>query len=179
MSRRSTIGLAALLVAAGLAAVAIVVLVATRGARPGRGRSAERREPARDASVQTAPDNPLRVARTRRGRILVDGRGRTLYLFTRDRHGRSTCTGKCTRVWPPALVSGRPTAGPGVASSMLRSRRRADGASQLVYNGHPLYTLTADTQPGQAAGQGFEGTWYVVSPAGRPLGRRGDAAGGY
>jgi len=76
-------------------------------------------------------------------------------------------------------VTGAPTAGPGVAAAKLTTTRGADNGRQLVYNGHPLYTLTADTAPGQIAGQGFEGTWFVVSPAGRGVGASHAAPAGY
>ena len=35
------------------------------------------------------------------GRILVDGQGRTLYLFEKDANGHSSCTGACATYWPP------------------------------------------------------------------------------
>jgi predicted lipoprotein with Yx(FWY)xxD motif len=171
MSRRSSIGLAALAAAAGLAVVIAVILLLTGGSRQARGRRAETgTSPVKNATVPLDQRAAVAIARTKLGRILVDARGRTLYLFTKDKHARSTCTGRCTRVWPPALVSGAPTPGAGVAKGMLTTHRRAGGERQLVYNGHPLYTLTADTAPGQIAGQGFEGTWFVVSPAGRGVG---------
>jgi predicted lipoprotein with Yx(FWY)xxD motif len=179
MTRRSTIGLAALLLAASLAAVAAVVVLATGGGRAARSRRAEGADVVKNASIPLEQRASVAVARTRLGRILVDARGRTLYLFTKDRNGRSACTGRCTRVWPPAIVSGRPTAGSGVAKRLLRTRRRPDGSRQLVYNGHPLYTLTADTAAGDIEGQGFEGTWFVVSPGGRGVGARNAAPAGY
>ena len=169
MSRRSTIGLAALPGAASLAAVAAVILLVTGGSHPARARQVSE-DVVKNASIPLEQRASVAVARTRLGRILVNARGRTLYLFTKDRHGRSACTGRCTRVWPPALVSGRPTAGVGVAQGMLRTHRRHDGRRQLVYNGHPLYTLTADTAPRQVEGQGFESLWFVVSPGGRGVG---------
>jgi predicted lipoprotein with Yx(FWY)xxD motif len=119
----------------------------------------------------------VRVAQSRFGRILVDSRGRTLYLFTYDRHGRSRCYSACARVWPPATASGRPVAGPGLGAKLTTVRRR-DAARQLVYNGHPLYTLIADRRPGQINGQGYSGSWFVLSPAGHQIGH-GKAAGGY
>jgi predicted lipoprotein with Yx(FWY)xxD motif len=178
MSRRSTIGVAALSGGVSLAAVAAIVLLVTGGSRPARGSRGDEGV-VKNASVPLEQRPSVAVARSRLGRILVDARGRTLYLFTKDRHGRSACTGRCTRVWPPALVSGRPTAGAGVAKGMLRTRRRTDGRRQLVYNAHPLYTLTADTAPGQIEGQGFEGTWFVVSPGGRGVGASHAQPAGY
>jgi predicted lipoprotein with Yx(FWY)xxD motif len=62
----------------------------------------------------------------------------------------------------------------------MRTTRRADGRLQLVYNGHPLYALTADTRPDQIGGQGFLGTWHAVSPAGHQVGgRRGSPPASY
>jgi len=119
------------------------------------------------------------VARTKLGPILVNGQGRTLYLFLKDRHGKSTCYGGCARVWPPALASGAPRVGPGVAAEKLTTTRRTDHKRQLVYNGHPLYTLTADVRPGQINGEGFLGTWYVVSAAGNRIGKLRPSASGY
>jgi predicted lipoprotein with Yx(FWY)xxD motif len=72
-------------------------------------------------------------------------------------------------VWPPALVTGRLKLDPGLRASKVTTLVRGDGARQLVYNGHPLYSLTADTAPGQASGQGFQGSWFVVSPTGRAI----------
>jgi hypothetical protein len=66
-------------------------------------------------------------------------------------------------------VSGHPIAGPGLTAKLTTTRRR-DHTRQLVYNGHPLYTLAADTRPGQTNGQGYSGTWFVLSPAGRQIG---------
>jgi predicted lipoprotein with Yx(FWY)xxD motif len=111
----------------------------------------------------------VRVARTKIGPILVNGQGHTLYLFLKDRHGTSTCYDGCARVWPPAISSGTPRAGAGVAAAKLSTTMRADHKRQLVYNGHPLYSLTADSAPGQASGQGFQGRWFVVSPTGRAI----------
>lgn len=61
--------------------------------------------------------------------------------------------------------------GPGVAAGKLTTTRRTDHERQLVYNGHPLYAMSADKRPGEMAGQGFLGTWFVVSPAGRGIGK--------
>ena len=175
MSRRARSDLAAVRRAAA-AAVHRPGARAAAAARPGpratRGHD-------QDAAVPLDQRATVAVARSKLGRILVDARGRTLYLFTKDKHGRSTCTGRCTRVWPPVIVDGAPTAAAGVAKGLLSTRRRANGRRQLVYNGHPLYTLTADTAPGQINGQGFEGTWFVVSPGGRGVGRSKAAPAGY
>ena len=121
------------------------------------------------ASSSANAGTKVGVASSNLGRILVDARGRTLYLFAKDHAGRSACVAGCTRVWPPALADGRMELGPGLRAAKLTTMRRRDGGRQLVYNGHPLYSLISDTAPGQASGQGFEGSWFVVSPAGRGI----------
>jgi predicted lipoprotein with Yx(FWY)xxD motif len=106
------------------------------------------------------------------GRILVDGTGRTLYLFEKDRRGRSACSGTCAAYWPPLLTHGKLTAGRGVRASLLGTIRRANGSTQVTYAGHPLYRYLPDTKPGQTAGQGshiFGAGWYVLSPAGTKI----------
>lgn len=112
------------------------------------------------------------------GRILVDGRSRTLYLFEKDRLGRSACIGTCAAYWPPLLTRGKPTAGPGVRRSLLAVTRRADGSSQVTYAGHPLYRFVQDARPGQITGQGtqlFGGGWYVVAPSGKKIEHEGNS----
>ena len=109
------------------------------------------------------------VARTGLGRILVDGRGRTLYLFEKDTHGKSLCAGQCASFWPPLITSGKPFAVAGAKASLLGTTRRADGRLQVTYGRHPLYTFVKDTRKGQTAGEGldvFGAEWYTISPAG-------------
>jgi len=103
------------------------------------------------------------------GRILVDGRGHTLYLFAKDKHGKSSCTGKCAAFWPPLLASGRTLASGGAKTSLLGTTKRSDGRLQVTYNHHPLYTFVKDTRKGQTNGEElnvFGAEWYAVSPAG-------------
>lgn len=153
-----------LAVFAAIAVVVVVVLVVSDDKSSGGHRSAA-----------SAPS--IRVAKTRLGSILVDDAGRTLYLYTRDKGGRSACHGVCAKVWPPALVRGAPVAGPGVERAKLAVTGRA-GSSQLVYAGHPLYRALGDTRPGQTNGEGLFGVWYVLSPSGRAIVRRGAIGGG-
>jgi predicted lipoprotein with Yx(FWY)xxD motif len=108
------------------------------------------------------------------GNALVDGQGRTLYLFEADKGDMSTCNGACATIWPPATTSGKPKPGPGVDAAKLGTTKRSDGALEVTYNGHPLYRYAPDTKPGQDAGQGldqFGAKWFVAAPSGRAVTR--------
>ena len=114
----------------------------------------------------------LRVRTTRFGRILVDGRGRALYLFTREGSTRSRCYGQCAVAWPPFYARGRLRAGSGLDAGRLGSSRRRDGRRIVTYNGHPLYYYVSDTKPGQVTCHNvveFGGTWLVVNPEGNAV----------
>src|SRR6476469_3629316 len=67
------------------------------------------------------------VARSRLGRILVDGRGRTLYLFEQDKGTASTCCGSCASIWPPLTTTRKPHAVRGARGARLGTTRRTDG----------------------------------------------------
>ena len=126
------------------------------------------------AAQPTARSATVTTARTGLGRILVDGRGRSLYLFEKDGQGRSTCSGACAAYWPPLVTSSRPVAIQGLKSSLLGSIRRADGSRQVTYAGHPLYFFSGDTARGQTAGEGlqdFGAGWYVLAPSGKKIDR--------
>jgi predicted lipoprotein with Yx(FWY)xxD motif len=113
----------------------------------------------------------LRAHSSRFGRVLFDGRGRVLYLFTHDRRGRSRCSGACAKAWPPFLTKGAPRALPGVNRKLLGTTRRAGGTLQVTYAGHPLYYYEGDKR-GQIKCQGassFGGLWLVVKPSGKPV----------
>jgi predicted lipoprotein with Yx(FWY)xxD motif len=109
------------------------------------------------------------TAQTGLGRILVNSSGRTLYLFEKDRKGKSACSGQCATFWPPLITKGKPRATAGAKASLLGTTKRADGRMQVTYNHHPVYTFTKDTAKGQTKGEGldfFGGEWYALSAAG-------------
>ena len=106
------------------------------------------------------------------GNALVDGQGRTLYLFEADKGAMSTCNGGCASIWPPATTSGKPKAGPGVDAAKLGTTKRSDGTLEVTYNGHPLYRYAPDTKPGEDTGQGlnqFGAKWYVLAASGSKI----------
>lgn len=101
------------------------------------------------------------------GTHLVDGEGRALYLFTLDEGRTSSCDGECATAWPPYL--GEPVAVGDVDLSLLGNAERGDGAIQVTYGDHPLYTYSGDTGPGDTNGHGFNDFWFLVGPDGEPL----------
>jgi predicted lipoprotein with Yx(FWY)xxD motif len=103
------------------------------------------------------------------GKLLVDGRGRTLYLFTADARGGSACYGACAQAWPPLYGNAASRVGAGIVASRVSVVRRRDGRRQLAYYGHPLYYYVGDRQPGQINCQDAEeygGHWWLVKPDG-------------
>lgn len=114
------------------------------------------------------------TARTGLGRVIVEGQGRTLYLFEKDRRGHSACSGTCAAYWPPLLTHGRPLASGGARQSLLGTIRRANGSSQVTYAGHPVYRYLLDTARGQTRGEGlddFGAGWDALTPAGKKIER--------
>ena len=112
------------------------------------------------------------VRHTSLGRVIVDGEGRTLYLFEKDTSRRSTCSGQCAQFWPPLLTHGGPVARAGVKQSLLGRIKRANGSQQVTYAGHPLYLYVGDSKPGQTNGEGsqeFGAGWDVLSPSGKKI----------
>ncbi len=120
-------------------------------------------------AATTTPTPTVRVANTQLGKILVDSKGRTLYLFTKDSHKKSACSGMCATFWPPLPAGAKPGAGRGARASLVGRIKRSDGRSQVTYHGHPLYRFAKDTKPGAINGEGvtaFGGSWFAVSPDG-------------
>ncbi len=85
----------------------------------------------------TRTNSTVSLGKTKLGMILLNSRGHTLYLFAKDRNGKSACSGSCARFWPPLLSSGKPTAGAGVKPSLLGKTRRSDGRLQVKGRGQP------------------------------------------
>jgi len=104
------------------------------------------------------------------GEILVDGNGMTLYMFTKDEPDKVNCAGDCLVAWPPFISDGTVTAGPGVDAKLLGEATLPDGSLIVTYNQMPLYYWMNDLKPGDTTGQDVNKVWYVVSPAGEPVG---------
>jgi predicted lipoprotein with Yx(FWY)xxD motif len=122
-------------------------------------------------SKETKKGSPtVDTATNRLGEVLVDSKGRTLYLFAKDKGTKSRCRGACASAWPPLRANGRPRVSGDAKDSKVGTTTRADGAPQVTYNGHPLYLYQGDEKPGLANGHGVNawgGRWFALSSAGR------------
>jgi predicted lipoprotein with Yx(FWY)xxD motif len=99
--------------------------------------------------------------------ILVDGNGKTVYLYDPDGTNTTSQVPDSIKAnWPPVAATGTPTAGAGLDASKLTVSMQADGTDQVLYNGHLLYTFVGDAAAGDANGQGLGGIWFVVSASG-------------
>ena len=132
--------------------------------------------PATTSSPASTPTGPATVAvatNANLGKILVDGGGKTLYLFEKDTSSASTCYDQCAAYWPPLLTNGAPMAGAGANAALLGTSKRNDGTTQVTYAGHPLYYVITAHNPGDASGQkvnNFGAAWFVLGPDGKKIG---------
>jgi predicted lipoprotein with Yx(FWY)xxD motif len=153
------------------ASVAIALVAAGCGGNSSSGAS-----PPASSPGTTAAGATVAVKSSKLGGILVDGAGRTLYLFEKDKGTTSSCYGACAGGWPPYTATGAPQAGSGASASLLGTTTRTDGKTEVTYHGHPLYYFAGDRKPGDTNGQGlnaFGAEWYVLSAAGDKLEKEG------
>ena len=138
------------------------------------------------AAIAAGASSPTTAAKvgvrnTKLGKILVNGKGVTLYLFMKDKNGKSACSGACAKAWPPLLTKGRAQAAGGASAAKLGTTRRSDGTTQVTYIGHPLYTFVMDNnKPSSTTGQGskaFGAEWYVLGANGNKIEKA--SSGGY
>jgi len=99
------------------------------------------------------------------GTFLTDKLGKTLYFFTKDTSGTSTCTGACLAKWP--AFNGVPVSAPSVVKPEdFTTITRTDGVKQTAYMNRPLYYFADDAKPGEIQGQGFNTLWFVANVSG-------------
>ncbi len=118
--------------------------------------------PTTTASAATAAPSIVGVADNALGSIVVDSKGRTLYAFTKDVDGTSTCVDGCAKAWPAVLVNGDIAVGTGLDKGQFTTVARVDGTKQLKLGKWPLYYFSGDTAAGETNGQGSGGSWFVI-----------------
>jgi predicted lipoprotein with Yx(FWY)xxD motif len=147
-----------LVVLAGI--VALVVALTSGGSK------------SQNARAQSAADSAVRVRTTSLGKVLVDAKGRTLYLFEADKPNKSNCSGACLTIWPPLTSAAKPNATGGALAAKIGTISASGGKRLVTYNGHPLYYYVGDQKPGDTKGQGlnqFGAKWYVLAPSGNKI----------
>lgn len=115
---------------------------------------------------------PLSVANSRYGKIIVDGSGRTLYLFDIERDHMPACNSACAIAWPPLLAPAGVATSLELDQALIATAVRNDGSLQLAYNGHPLYYYAGDHSAGEIKCQAvieFGGGWYVIDAQGSKI----------
>lgn len=110
----------------------------------------------------------VQLAASSLGKILATADGMTLYIFTPDSGGKSVCNGGCAKAWP--AIVGKSTPGTGLDAEDFATITRDDGTLQATFYGRPLYLFAGDAKPGDVAGQGSGGSWWVVDGDGNPVG---------
>jgi predicted lipoprotein with Yx(FWY)xxD motif len=126
-----------------------------------------------DAPSAAATDATVTLVDNALGKILVGADGMTLYAFTPDTAGTSTCYDACAAAWPALVTDGAaaPTAGDGLDASKLTTTDRTDGTKQVKYGDWPLYYFASDTAAGDTNGQGVGGKWFVIDATGALIGQ--------
>jgi predicted lipoprotein with Yx(FWY)xxD motif len=160
------------------AVVGLVALAAACGSSGNSSSSSSTSSPAAGKSASAATIAAgLRTKQVGGTTVLTNSKGFTLYTFAPDTPTKSACNGACAATWPPQKASG-------TVKSPYTKITRSDGSSQLAFHGHPLYTYTGDSAPGQANGNGlntFGGLWHEAPASGgtAPAGTSSPGGGGY
>jgi predicted lipoprotein with Yx(FWY)xxD motif len=153
----------ALVVAAALVPFALTAAACSGGGDVTTLSSPPTTDPALTLTLQKSPAGP----------ILATGSGNTLYDFAPDTPTHSACLNDgCVLQWPPLVASGPIRVGRGIDLRLVGTLKRPDGATQISYGGHPLYTYTLDVSPGMVTGQGIDqdgGLWYVIDGQGKQV----------
>jgi predicted lipoprotein with Yx(FWY)xxD motif len=122
--------------------------------------------PASAQSSTGAGSGEIKMSQSSLGMIITDGDGNSLYAFTNDKGGTSTCYDECAATWPALTTEGVKATG-GLTQAKLGSTKRKDGQSQVTYNNWPLYYFSPDAKPGDVKGQGVKGVWFVLDTNGK------------
>ncbi|MDQ2894270.1 MAG: hypothetical protein M3Y09_01270 [Actinomycetota bacterium] len=124
--------------------------------------------------AQAAVSPNVKLASTSIGKILVNGKGFTVYAFSKDRRNTDVCKTKsgCTMTWPPLTTSAGVTVGSGLNARLLGTIKLSTGVKQVTYSGHPLYRYSFDSSRAATDYVGarqFGGQWDALNAAGRPV----------
>ena len=140
--------------------------------RPAQGSAAARDNDAaktkREDPARSAKGTTITLGDSEFGSMLFGSKKQAIYIFEKDRRGKTVCYGECAEAWPPVFTRGKPQAGDGVRPSLLDTVKRRDGKLQVTYSGKPLYYY-AHEGPGEVRCHNVDlngGLWWVVGPDG-------------
>jgi predicted lipoprotein with Yx(FWY)xxD motif len=154
---------------AGFAAAALVLAACGSSPSSSSGGSAAASSAASAASsASPASGTALKFIMINGKRVLTNSQGMVLYWFVPDTSTKSACSASCLKYWP--LVPGPATASTGIHGML--GMITTNGAQQVTYRGHPLYTYVADTSPGMDKGNGLNasgGLWWAMTASGAKL----------
>lgn len=122
------------------------------------------------ASASESATADLKTGASSAGKIVVDGKGMSVYHFTKDvkDSGKSNCVEKCLVAWPPVFTTNATPVVDGVTGT-VGTITTAEGKKQVTVNGLPVYYFHKDKAEGDITGQGVGSVWYLVSPAGEMM----------
>jgi predicted lipoprotein with Yx(FWY)xxD motif len=102
------------------------------------------------------------------GDYLVDGKGMTLYYFTKDTVGKSNASAAVIANWP-IFYTASFLVPSNLNASDFGTITGSNGQMQTTYKGWPLYYYIKDQAAGDTLGQGVVGVWFVINPQTVPL----------
>ena len=161
----------------GLSAFAVAALLSGCAGGGGSTTTTTSAAPATSAPASSAPASSapasaaeLMVADSKLGKIVVDGKGMSVYYFTKDTKdsGTSACTGGCLAAWPPVFTTSATPSVEGVTGT-LGTSTTPDGKKQVTINGMPIYYYAKDKAAGDITGQDVNKVWYLVAPSGEMI----------
>ncbi|MFJ5699279.1 hypothetical protein [Arthrobacter sp. NPDC093139] len=166
MNKQLSVGLAVLALAASLTACGGGTGTTPTTAAPTTTAAESPTETATSTATETAAVD-LMTASSAKGDIVVDGKGMSVYYFTKDvkDSGKSNCTGDCLVAWPPVLTTNDTPTVEGVTGK-VGTIDTPDGKKQVTIEGMPVYLWEKDKAPGDITGQGVGNVWYLVAPDG-------------
>jgi predicted lipoprotein with Yx(FWY)xxD motif len=159
-------------------AAALVLAPAVAGTAAASQQSGSRSLAAKQAKHAKSSRMVIKLRKTKLGKVLVTGSGRTLYLYTPDAKNKSNCYTGCASLWPPLISKKKARAGKGVKAKLIGVTMRTNGQHQVTYKGHPLYRYLSDSKAGQVKGEGYGGIWYVLNAKGKAVKHAGTSGGG-
>ena len=157
----------AIVLAAGSLALAGLAGCSTTSGGTGYGAATS---PSASASAPAATSAALATASTKLGTVVVDGNGKTVYVFDKDSVGAtsSACTGGCASTWPAVETTSAMPDVTGITGK-IGTITGTEGKLQVTLNGLPLYTYSADSAAGDVRGQGVGGIWWAIGADGNKI----------